>query len=104
MFHDGSRTSSFHLYMLRIAGATEEQRDAVITAIAQHGVSVNVHFIPLPMLSFYQGQGYAMRDYPNTYLQYSHEISLPVYYDLTDDQVDRVISVVKAAVEQVMSA
>jgi dTDP-4-amino-4,6-dideoxygalactose transaminase len=103
-FHDGWRTSSFHLYMLRIAGATEEQRDAVITAIAQHGVSVNVHFIPLPMLSFYQGQGYAMRDYPNTYLQYSHEISLPVYYDLTDDQVDRVISVVKAAVEQVMSA
>ena len=99
---DAERETSYHLFMLRIAKATEEQRDAIITAIAEHQVSVNVHFIPLPMLSFYKGLGYRKDDYPNTYEQYGREISLPVYYDLNDGQVDRVIGAVKAAVEEVM--
>ena len=88
--------------MLRVAGATEEQRDAIITAIAKRQVSVNVHFIPLPKLSFYESHGYRMADYPNTYRLYSNEISLPVYYDLSDGQVDQVVAAVKAAVKEVM--
>ena len=102
-FKDASRESCYHLYMLRIAQASEKQRDAIITSIAKREVSVNVHFIPLPMLSFYQGQGYRISDYPNTFKHYSREISLPVYYDLTDAQVDEVIAAVKAAVAEVMS-
>jgi dTDP-4-amino-4,6-dideoxygalactose transaminase len=97
-----SRTSSYHLYMLRIASATEQQRDAIITAIAAREVSVNVHFIPLPMLSFYREAGHRMVDNPNAYAQYSREISLPVYYDLSDAQVDEVIAAVIAAVDEVM--
>ena len=103
LLKDADRESSYHLYMLRITNAREEQRDAIITAIAKQEVSVNVHFIPLPMLSFYSGQGYRIGDYPNTFLNYSREISLPVYYDLTDAQVDEVIAAVKAAVGEVMS-
>jgi dTDP-4-amino-4,6-dideoxygalactose transaminase len=96
--------SAFHLYMLRVAGATETQRDDVIEAIAQQGVSVNVHFIPLPMLGFYKSQGYRMEDYPVAFANYRCEISLPVYYDLTDAQVDEVIAAVKEAVKKVMPA
>ncbi|MEO8587913.1 MAG: DegT/DnrJ/EryC1/StrS family aminotransferase [Flavobacteriales bacterium] len=101
-FKDSGRESCYHLYMLRIAKATEAQRDAIITAVAKQEVSVNVHFIPLPMLSFYHGQGYRIADYPNTFAQYSREISLPVYYDLTNKQVDTVIAAVKEAVDEVM--
>ncbi len=101
-FKAGDRQSCYHLYMLRIANASEEQRDAIITAIAEQQVSVNVHFIPLPKLSFYESQGYRMVDYPNTFKLYSTEISLPVYYDLTDAQVDTVIAAVKAAVQKVL--
>jgi dTDP-4-amino-4,6-dideoxygalactose transaminase len=43
-----------------------------------------------------------MVDYPNTFKLYSTEISLPVYYDLTDAQVDTVIAAVKAAVQKVL--
>ena len=99
---DEGRTSSFHLYMLRVREAGEEQRDAIITAIAERGVSVNVHFQPLPLLSHYRDRGYAIGDVPNAYRQYAREISLPVYYDLTDDQVDTVISAVKEAVQEVL--
>ena len=98
----GQRVSSFHLYMLRVASASEEQRDAIIDATGKREVSVNVHFIPMPMLSLYRGLGYRIADYPNTYRQYSREISLPVYYDLTDDQVDTVIDAVKSATDEVM--
>ncbi len=102
LLEDDRRESSYHLYMLRIAQATEEHRDRIIERIAEQQVSVNVHFIPLPMLSFYRSQGYRMEDFPKTYSNYSREISLPVYYDLTDDQVDEVIAAVKAAVNEVM--
>ncbi|MBS1944317.1 MAG: DegT/DnrJ/EryC1/StrS family aminotransferase, partial [Bacteroidetes bacterium] len=102
LLKDAGREGSYHLYMLRVVQATEEQRDAIIAAIAEKQVSVNVHFIPVPLLSHYRNNGYRMEDYPNTYRQYSREISLPVYYDLTDDQVDTVIAVVKEAVYAVM--
>ncbi len=102
IFKDGERESSYHLYMLRVSDATEAQRDAIITAIAAREVSVNVHFLPLPLLSFYRNMGYRMDDYPNAYKQYRREISLPVFYDLTDEQVDEVITAVKGAVAQVM--
>lgn len=101
-FTAGDRESCYHLYMLRIPKATEEQRDAIIAAIARRQVSVNVHFIPLPKLSFYEAQGYRIGEYPNTYRHYSNEISLPVYFDLADAQVDQVIAAVKAAVDEVL--
>lgn len=97
-----ARTGSYHLYMLRVAHATEAQRDAVIDAITRRQVSVNVHFIPMPMLSAYRDRGYRIEDFPNAYRHYSREISLPVYYDLTDTQVDMVIAAVKDSVAEVM--
>ncbi len=99
---DERRESSYHLYMLRIAGATEAQRDAIIAAIAKREVSVNVHFMPMPMLSVYKGMGYRIEDFPRSYEHYAREISLPVYYDLADTQVDEVIAAIKAAAAEVL--
>lgn len=99
---DGQRQGCHHLYMLRVRHASEAQRDAIIAAIASRNVSVNVHFIPLPLLSFYKGMGHRIEDHPNTYAHYSREISLPVYYDLGDTQVDTVIAAVRSAVDLVM--
>lgn len=101
-FLDAKRESSYHLFMLRIEGASEDQRDQVMTLVQEAGVSVNVHFQPLPLLSFYKGLGYRIEDYPNSFKAYSSEISLPVYYDLSNEQVDRVIATVKSAVAKVL--
>lgn len=96
------RESSYHLYMLRLANATEDQRDRVIEAISAAEVSVNVHFLPLPLLSFYKAEGHRMENFPRSYELYSQEISLPVYYDLTGEQVDIVVNAVRAAVGEVL--
>ena len=94
------RESSCHLYMLRIAGADEQRRDAIIQLIADRGVAVNVHYIPMPMLTLFKTRGYRIEDYPNTYSLYANEITLPLYNGLTDEQLDEVIRVVVASVEE----
>ena len=103
-YQTNEKTSSFHLYALRIQGATEAQRDAIMAKIFDRKVSVNVHFIPVPMMSYYIGQGYNISNYPNTFAQYQNEISLPVWVDLTADQIKQVIDTVTACVEEVMNA
>lgn len=98
-FETLDKTSSFHVYALRLRHADEARRDAVIQRIFDQEVSVNVHFIPLPLLTCYQNLGYDIHHYPVTYDNYSREISLPVYYDLTDEQVAQVIEAVKKAAD-----
>ncbi len=96
------KISCYHLYALRIKGVTEEQRDAIIKEIFNYDVSVNVHFIPVPMMSFYKKQGYDIKNYPVTYDNYSREISLPVYVDLDDEKVKRVIDAVVSSVKKII--
>lgn len=99
LYETADKTTSYHLYLLRIAGISEAQRDEIIQKIFDQDVSVNVHFQPLPILTAYKKRGYKMDDYPETYLKYANEISLPVYFNLTDEQVQTVINAVVTAVE-----
>lgn len=101
---DKNRETCYHLYQLRIEGASEAQRDAIIQEIFNQDVSVNVHFQPLPILTAYKSRGYNMEDYPNAWNMYQNEITLPVYFDLTDAQVQTVIAAVQKAVQTVMGS
>ena len=53
-------------------------------------------------MTFYKEEGYRMEDYPQTYLNYCCEITLPVYYNLNDEMVQEVINAVVTSVEEVM--
>lgn len=99
---NANKISSYHLYMLRVDGATEDQRDAIIQEIATKDVSVNVHFQPIPMLTAYKKLGFKIEDYPNTYSKYANEISLPVYFNLSNADVKTVIDTVRSAVDTVL--
>ncbi|MBL7927298.1 MAG: DegT/DnrJ/EryC1/StrS aminotransferase family protein [Bacteroidia bacterium] len=94
--------SSYHLYPLRIKNINEAQRDLIIQKIFDADVSVNVHFIPLPMLSYYKNLGYDINHYPNTYQNYASEISLPVFFDITEAQLTSVINAVVNAVTEIL--
>lgn len=90
----GERESSYHIYALRIKDCTEQQRDAMIDEIAKSEVAVNVHFIPMPMLSFFHNMGYDIKDYPQAYDNYKCEISLPIYPQLDDEKLQFIIQTV----------
>ncbi len=90
MYETKDKKSCYHLFNLRINGITEAQRDALIQQMADADISVNVHFIPVPMMSFYKGLGYDIANYPTTFSNYANGISLPLFYDLTDTQIETV--------------
>ncbi|NLF43112.1 MAG: DegT/DnrJ/EryC1/StrS family aminotransferase [Bacteroidales bacterium] len=92
------KSSSFHVFLLRVKNITEGIRDKIIDEITSNQVGVNVHFIPLPLLSYYKNNEYRIEDYPVAYDNFSREITLPVYYDLSDDNVRIVIETVKKSV------
>ena len=96
------KISSYHVYLLRLKSVTEEQRDQIIQKIYEKEVSVNVHFIPLPMMTYYKKKGYSINDYPVSYDNFARVISLPVYYDLSDDQVKEVATAVIHSVEKLL--
>lgn len=98
----GDKQSSYHLYLLRINECTEQQRDAIMQLIFDQEVSVNVHFLPLPTLTAYKKRGYKMEDYPQTWDKYHNEISLPVYFNLSDENVETVIKAVAKGVAEVL--
>ena len=83
--------SSGHLYLTRIPGITPEQRNEIITKMAQRGVACNVHYKPLPMHTAYKNMGFDIADFPNAYLNFANEITLPLHTCLTDAQVQYVI-------------
>lgn len=103
VFETADKTSCYHLYPLRIRNVTEAQRDAMMQHIFNADVSVNVHFIPVPAMSFYKKLGYRVTDYKTTCDNFSREISLPVFYDLSDEQINTVVKAVTEALNAVVS-
>ncbi|WP_027431475.1 DegT/DnrJ/EryC1/StrS family aminotransferase [Lachnospira multipara] len=83
--------SSGHLMIVRVDGYDVEQRNALITAMAEDGVSTNVHYKPLPMHTAYKKLGFDIKDYPNSYDMYKNEITLPLHTKLSDEDLAYVI-------------
>ena len=77
----------------------EEQRDIMMDKIASQNVAVNVHFQPLPLFTAYKKLGFSMNDFPEAFKQYSREITLPVFYDISDEQIEAVVNAVSTAYE-----
>ena len=88
---DGKTESSGHLYLLRIPGLSEEERNSVIVRMGEKGIACNVHYKPLPMMTAYKNLGFDIKDYPNAYSMYKNEISLPLHTRLTDDEIEYII-------------
>lgn len=84
-------SSSGHLYITRIPGITLDQRQEVITKMAEAGIACNVHYKPLPMMTAYKNMGFDIKDYPNAYERFVNEVTLPLHTRLTDEEVEYVI-------------
>lgn len=85
-------TSSGHLYLSRIPGIDEEQRNEIIEKMAENGVATNVHYKPLPMMTAYKAYGWDIKDFPNAYDYYHNLITLPLHTKLSDEDVEYVIA------------
>lgn len=92
--------SSAHLYMIRIPDISVEQRNEIITRMAENGVATNVHYKPLPMMSGYKAYGWDIKDFPNAYHLYHNEITLPLHTLLSNEDVEIVIQTLRSTLEE----
>ena len=76
-----------HLYLMRIPGISEQERNEIIVKLAEAGMASNVHYKPLPMHTAYKNLGFDIKDYPNSYAQYCNEITLPLHTLLAKDEL-----------------
>ena len=97
---DISHKSSGHLYMIRVIGINEQQRNEIIQKMAEKEIACNVHYKPLPMFTAYKNLGFDIKDYPGAYDFYKNEITLPLYTTLTDEQIDFIIENFVGLVEE----
>ena len=94
--------SSGHLYITHIKGATYEQRGEIITKMAERGISCNVHYKPLPLLTAYSNLGFDIKDYPNAYDYFVNEVTLPLHTRLSDEDVKVIVENFKEIVAEVV--
>ncbi len=92
--------SSGHLYLTRIPGISDAMRRDIIVRLAERGVSTNVHYKPLPMMTAYRKLGWDIKDFPNAYAYYENLISLPLHTKLRDEDVEYVIENYEKIVKQ----
>ena len=92
--------SSGHLYIVRVPGASDDQRRDIIIKMAERGIACNVHYKPLPMMTAYKNYGWDIKDFPNAYKLYENVITLPLHTLLSDEDVDYIIDCFKDIVKE----
>ncbi len=102
IYETEEKTSSYHVYPLRLRNVSEEQRNKIIESIFAKEVAVNVHFKPVPMMTAYRNLGYDPEQFPVSLKNYRSEISLPVYYDLDMEKINLVIDAVTESVNEIL--
>ncbi|MEI0559994.1 DegT/DnrJ/EryC1/StrS aminotransferase family protein [Brachyspira pilosicoli] len=83
VFKDDEAESSYHLYLLRIKDYEEADRDLLIEKMAELGIVLNVHYLPLPFHNAYKD--YGDNNYINAFNLYKNEVTLPLYSTLKEE-------------------
>ncbi|OUS69946.1 capsular biosynthesis protein [Paenibacillus sp. MY03] len=89
--YSAESSSSGHLYLVRVPGINENERNQIVANMAERGVACNVHYKPLPMLTAYKKMGFNIADYPNAFEMYQNEITLPLHSMLSNEDIEYVI-------------
>lgn len=95
----GRDQSGHHLYVLRIDfDSTGLSRGQLMRELKSRGIGSQVHYIPVPAQPYYRRLGFKPEDYPNAQIYYQEALSIPLFYDLTDEQQEEVIAAIKGLV------
>ena len=85
-------TSAYHLFVI-----TTDNRKAFIEHVRSHGIDTSMHYpTPCHLQKAYTPLGYSRGDFLNTEYVADHCVSLPLFPELTDEEVDRVIEAVNS--------
>lgn len=90
--------SAFHIYVIQLdIENIKLSRRVLFERIRVDGVSMNVHYIPVHLQPYYRRLGFKESDFPNAEQYYKQAATLPIYFDMTDNDQDRVVDSLKRA-------
>ena len=84
--------SAWHLYAIQTKEHSERRR--LFAELKNRGILVNVHYIPVYKQPYYQNLGFPIDYCANAEQYYAGCLSLPLFYDLTDEEQDYVIETI----------
>ena len=88
--------SSWHLYIVRVDfNKIKKTKKEIFAEMKAKGVCLNLHYIPVHTQPYYQNLGFKNGDFPVSEKYYEEAFTLPLYYSLTDEQQDCVVSALK---------
>ena len=88
-----------HLYILRIkSDELSVGRDDIYKALNLENVGLQVHYMPVYLHPYYQKLGYKKGLCPVAESLYEEILTIPLYYSLSDDDVETVIAAVKKVI------
>lgn len=87
---------SWHLYVIRLKEGGESLRNKLVEAMFAEGIGASVHYIPLHMQPYWRDT-YNLKatDFPSSQTAYESSVSLPIYNLMTDEDVFRVVNVLR---------
>ncbi len=91
--------SALHLYPIVLEDSS--LRRQVFEGMRERGIAVNVHYIPVHLQPDFQRYGFTAGDFQNAEAYYAGAISLPLYYDLSEVQQDRVADALRETLRDV---
>lgn len=88
--------SGLHLYIIRIKEKNKTiSHIQLFERLRSAGILVNLHYIPIYRHPYYQNFGYDISEYPESEKYYSEAISLPLYTNITDEQLVTIVNLIK---------
>jgi UDP-4-amino-4,6-dideoxy-N-acetyl-beta-L-altrosamine transaminase len=95
----GRNLSAHHLYVLKIdfekLGCN---RAELMQELKRREIGSQVHYCPVPAQPYYRKLGFRPEDWPNALAYYEEALSIPLFYDLTEEQQQRVITAIRELV------
>jgi perosamine synthetase len=86
---------AWHLYAIRLHLDTlRVGRETIFKALRAENIGVNVHYIPIHWLSYYQNLGYQKGECPIAEREYERLITIPLYPAMSEQDVEDVITAV----------
>ena len=86
-----NRYSSYHLYVVRASGLTRKEHAFVVEQLRDKGVFAHLHYIPIHCQPYYKNLGFKIGDFPNAERYYEQAITLPLFPELTREQIDFIV-------------
>lgn len=102
-YRNAANYSGLHLYPIQVKDECGKTRKQVFDSLRAQNIGVNVHYIPVHTQPYYQAMGFSQGDFPYAERYYQQAISLPLYYDLTEDMQDQVVAALKLALQKALA-